>query len=88
MRSVWVLSNLVVAAAAATFAYGAAELVFGPSPQTTPALGIPLTLTYVIPMAGLALAALRSLANAVLMPGPPSSELPPTAAENSEEPNR
>ncbi|MBR8744910.1 TRAP transporter small permease, partial [Nocardiopsis sp. MG754419] len=79
MRAVWILSNLVVAATCAFFALGAADQVFGPSPQTTPVLGIPLTWTYVIPMVGLTLAALRGLANAALLPGPPEPEVPLTA---------
>lgn len=88
MRAVWILANLVVAATCATFAYGAADQVFGPSPQTTPVLGIPVTWTFIIPMVGLALAALRSLANAVLLKGPPNPEVPPTLADTPEEPTR
>lgn len=76
LRAVWILANLVVAAVAITFAFDAAELVFGGSPQTTPALNIPLSWTYVIPMVGLTLAALRALANTFL-PQPPSMETLP-----------
>ncbi len=73
LRGVWILANLVVAAVAAGMAADAAALVFGGSPQTTPALGVPLSWTYAIPMAGLALAALRALAN-TLLPAPPAPE--------------
>ncbi|MFL1376412.1 MULTISPECIES: TRAP transporter small permease [unclassified Nocardiopsis] len=73
LRGVWILANLVVAAVAAGLVVDAAELVFGGSPQTTPALGVPLSWTYVIPMAGLALAGLRALAN-TLLPAPPATE--------------
>lgn len=73
LRAVWILANLVVAAVAIAFAVDAAELVFGGSPQSTPAMGIPLSWTYVIPMIGLILAALRALTNTFL-PEPPSME--------------
>ncbi|WP_239647911.1 TRAP transporter small permease [Nocardiopsis ganjiahuensis] len=76
LRAVWILANLVVAAVAVGFVFEAAELVFGGSPQTTPALDIPLSWTYVIPMVGLALAALRALAN-TLLPAPPVVESVP-----------
>lgn len=89
MRAVWILANLVVAATCAFFALGAADQVFGPSPQTTPVLGIPLTWTYAVPMVGLSLAALRGLLNAILLPGPPEPEVPPTTpAATPEEPTR
>ena len=81
LRVIWVLSNLVIAAVAIGFVFEAAELVFGGSPQTTPALNIPLSWTYVIPMVGLALAALRALAN-TLLPAPPAMEsIPEEPAE-------
>lgn len=73
LRAVWILANLVVAAVAIAFALDAAELVFGGSPQTTPAMNIPLSWTYVIPMVALGLAALRALAN-TLLPRPTSME--------------
>ncbi|PWV47309.1 TRAP transporter small permease [Nocardiopsis sp. L17-MgMaSL7] len=76
LRGVWVLANLVVAAVAVGFVFEAAELVFGGSPQTTPALNVPLSWTYVIPMVGLSLAALRALAN-TLLPAPPALETTP-----------
>lgn len=76
LRAVWILANLVVAAVAIAFAVDAAELVFGGSPQTTPAMNIPLSWTYVVPMVGLVLAALRALANTFL-PQPPSMETLP-----------
>jgi TRAP-type C4-dicarboxylate transport system permease small subunit len=81
LRGVWVLANLVVAAVATGFVFEAAELVFGGSPQTTPAMNIPLSWTYVIPMVGLTLAALRALAN-TLLPAPPAVEtIPEESAE-------
>jgi TRAP-type C4-dicarboxylate transport system permease small subunit len=76
LRAVWILANLVVAAVAVGFVVEAAELVFGGSPQTTPALNIPLSWTYAIPLVGLTLAALRALAN-TLLPAPPSVEYTP-----------
>lgn len=76
LRAVWILANLVIAAVAIGFVFEAAELVFGGSPQTTPALNIPLSWTYVIPLIGLSLAALRALAN-TLLPAPPAVESVP-----------
>ncbi|MDE3722900.1 TRAP transporter small permease subunit [Nocardiopsis sp. N85] len=76
LRAVWILANLVVAAVSAGLVVEAFALVFGGSPQTTPALGIPLSWTYVIPMIGLTLAGLRALAN-TLLPTPPALETPP-----------
>ncbi|QVJ02828.1 TRAP transporter small permease [Nocardiopsis eucommiae] len=76
LRGVWVLANLVVAAIAVGFVFEAAALVFTGPPQTTPALNIPLSWTYVIPMVGLSLAALRALAN-TLVPAPPAMESVP-----------
>ncbi|MUL41760.1 TRAP transporter small permease subunit [Streptomonospora sp. PA3] len=69
-RGVWIAANLVVAAVCAAFVAEAVELVFGGSPMTTPALGIPTAWVYVIPLVGLVLAALRAAANAFLA-GPP-----------------
>lgn len=81
LRAVWILANLVIAAVAVGFVFEAAELVFGGSPQTTPAMNIPLSWTYVIPMVGLSLAALRALAN-TLLPAPPRIEsIPEERAE-------
>ncbi|MEU0492292.1 TRAP transporter small permease subunit [Nocardiopsis sp. NPDC006139] len=77
LRTVWVLANLVVAAVAAGLVLDAAELVFGGSPQRTPALGVPLSWTYAVPMAGLALAGLRALLN-TLLPTPPALETRPS----------
>ncbi|MEU3019888.1 MULTISPECIES: TRAP transporter small permease subunit [unclassified Nocardiopsis] len=76
LRGVWVLANVVVAAVSFGFVLEAASLVFGGSPQSTPALDIPLSWTYVIPMIGLSLAALRALAN-TLLPAPPALESSP-----------
>lgn len=76
LRGVWILANLVIAAVSIGFVFEAAELVFGGSPQTTPALNIPMTWTYVIPLIGLSLAALRALAN-TLLPAPPAVESVP-----------
>lgn len=73
LRAVWIFANAVVAAVAITLVAEAVELVFGPSPQTTPALEIPLAWTYVIPMVGLVLVALRALGN-TLLPAPPAME--------------
>ncbi len=87
MRAAWIFANLVVAAVCAAFTAEAAELVFSGPPQTTPALDIPVSWTYVIPMVGLALAALRAIANAFLQ-GPPDPETPPTENTELEEPNR
>ncbi|OOC54844.1 MULTISPECIES: TRAP transporter small permease [Nocardiopsis] len=74
LRGVWILANLVVAAVGVMCTLEAVELVFGGSPQTTPALRIPISWTYVIPLAGLALMSLRAVANAVLVPEPPQRE--------------
>ncbi|MFD6952338.1 C4-dicarboxylate ABC transporter permease [Nocardiopsis sp. TSRI0078] len=74
LRAVWILANLVVAAVGVMLTLEAAELVFGGSPQSTPALRIPLSWTYVIPLVGVVLMSLRALANAVLVPGPPQRE--------------
>ena len=73
LRTVWVLANLSMAAVSVGLVLDAAELVFGGSPQSTPALGIPMSWTYIIPMVGLALAGLRSLLN-TLLPTPPALE--------------
>ncbi|GAA3738830.1 TRAP-type C4-dicarboxylate transport system permease small subunit [Spinactinospora alkalitolerans] len=86
-RTIWILSNLVVAAVCLTFTVEAAELVLSASPQTTPALGIPVSWTYAIPMAGLALAALRAVANAFL-PGSPDPDALPAEGADPEEPIR
>ncbi|GAA4930510.1 hypothetical protein GCM10023224_07770 [Streptomonospora halophila] len=87
-RGVWVAANLVVAAVCAAFTAEAAELVFGGSPMTTPALGIPMAFVYAIPLVGLALAALRAAANAFL-PGPPPAEpLPADAGTDAGEADR
>jgi len=72
-RGAWVLANLVVAAVCAAFVVEAAELVFGGSPQSTPAIGIPMTWVYVIPLAGLALTAARAAVNA-FQAGPANPE--------------
>ncbi|GAB3713493.1 TRAP transporter small permease [Nocardiopsis nanhaiensis] len=76
LRAVWILANLVIAAVSIGFVVESAELVFGGSPQTTPAMNIPMSWTYVIPMVGLSLAALRALAN-TLLPEPPALESRP-----------
>ncbi|WP_051064670.1 TRAP transporter small permease [Nocardiopsis halotolerans] len=74
LRVVWSAANLVVAAVGVMCVLEAVELVFGGSPQSTPALRIPVSWTYVIPLVGLTLMSLRALANAVLVPGPPRRE--------------
>ena len=74
LRAVWILANLVVAAVGAICVLEAVELVFGGSPQQTPALRIPVSWTYVIPLVGLALMTLRALANALLVAEPPQRE--------------
>ncbi|WP_159942667.1 MULTISPECIES: TRAP transporter small permease [unclassified Nocardiopsis] len=79
LRAVWILANLVVAAVGVMLTLEAAELVFGGSPQTTPALRIPVSLTYAIPLAGVVLMTLRAVANAVLVPEPPQREGRPAA---------
>lgn len=87
LRVVWIIANLVVAAITVAFIFEAYELLFHSPPQTTPALGIPVSLTYVIPMAGLILAAVRAVANAFLA-GPPNPDTLPTESADLEEPNR
>ncbi|MFI6575745.1 TRAP transporter small permease [Nocardiopsis sp. NPDC050513] len=74
LRAVWILANLVVAAVGVLLTLEAAELVFGGSPQATPALRIPVPWTYAIPLVGVVLMSLRALANAVLVPAPPLRE--------------
>ncbi|GAA1448169.1 TRAP transporter small permease [Nocardiopsis tropica] len=88
MRAVWIFANLVVAATCGLLVAAAADLVFAGGPQTTPVMGIPMAWTYVIPMAGLSVAVLRALANAVLVPGPPAPGTPPPAPTDHEEPTR
>ncbi|GAA3756547.1 TRAP transporter small permease [Salinactinospora qingdaonensis] len=82
-RTVWIVANLVVAAVCLAFTAEAVELVFGGSPQSTPALGIPMTWVYVIPMVGLALAVLRAATNA-LLPGPANPETRPAGTDAQE----
>jgi TRAP-type C4-dicarboxylate transport system permease small subunit len=60
-HAVRLLASLAVAAVAAGFAYEAYSLVSSGTPQTTPAMGIPLTWVYVIPLAGFALTALHAV---------------------------
>ncbi|WP_026128195.1 TRAP transporter small permease [Nocardiopsis lucentensis] len=74
LRAVWVLANLVVAAVGVLLTLEAVELVLGGSPQSTPALRIPVAWIYAIPLVGVALMSLRALANAALSPGPPQRE--------------
>lgn len=82
-RAVWILANLVVAAVCVGFALDAVELVFGGSPMSTPALEIPMSWVYVIPMVGLGLTTLRALANAVAT-GPPAAATLPGDTEADE----
>lgn len=87
-RAVWIAANLVVAAVCAGFVVDATELVFGGSPMTTPALGIPTSWVYVIPMAGLALTALRAAVNAVATGPPAGAPLPAEADADAGEADR
>ncbi|MBE2999743.1 TRAP transporter small permease [Nocardiopsis sp. HNM0947] len=82
MRVVWVGSNLVVAAIGAALTVEGAAMVFGSSPQATPALGIPVTWVHAIPMLGMALAVARSVANTFLSAPPaPTSDSDPLSEE-------
>ncbi|WP_051061782.1 TRAP transporter small permease [Nocardiopsis chromatogenes] len=84
-RGVWILANLVVAAVGAAFTAEAAELVLNGPPVRTPALGLPMNAVYAVPLAGLALAALRAGAN-TLTAGPPAGPEPPADAGPPEAP--
>ncbi|WP_051051132.1 TRAP transporter small permease [Nocardiopsis salina] len=75
LRAVWVFANLTVAAIGVLLIVEAVSLVFGDSPLSTPALEIPVGWTYLVPLAGLALAVLRAVVNAFL-PAPPKEEDP------------
>jgi TRAP-type C4-dicarboxylate transport system permease small subunit len=73
LRAVHVFACLIVAAVAGAAAVDAAHLVVDGGPRSTAALGIPLSWTFVLPMLGLGLAAVRGLLAAV-RPGPQPSE--------------
>lgn len=60
-HAVRLLAALLVAAVAIGFAAESLALVASGSPQRTPAMGIPLTWTYVIPLAGFVLTAVHAL---------------------------
>lgn len=81
LRAVWVASNLVVAAVGTALTVDAAAMVFGSSPQATPALGIPVTWVHAIPLAGMALAVVRAVANTFLAKPPASDESDPSPEE-------
>lgn len=60
-HAVQVLVSLAVAAVALGFANEAYVLMTTPTPQTTPAMGIPLPWLYVMPLAGFILTVLHAL---------------------------
>lgn len=76
LRAVWVFANLTVAAIGIALTVEAVALVFGDSPLSTPVLQIPVGWTYIVPLAGLVLAVLRSVANA-FTPAPSEEEEDP-----------
>lgn len=66
-RLVIAFANVTVAVVCLNLAYEAYELVTRQSRQSSPALGLPIGMLYVIPLAGLVLTTVRSVA-AVLLP--------------------
>lgn len=64
----WVkaFANLVVAAISVGFVWEAWTLVTGESRQTSPALGLPLTWVYTVPLVGFTLTALHALLRIVV----------------------
>lgn len=67
-RAVVVFAHVMVAIVCLNLAYEAFELAVRPSRQTSPTMGMPIGLLYVIPLAGLLLTTVRSAA-AVFLPG-------------------
>lgn len=85
LRAVKVIANLMVALICVGFANEAAILVISPSEQATPALGIPLTAVYVIPLIGFVLTAASCLLNAFIDGRAPAAATPAqVAAETAE----
>lgn len=78
-RVVLVFANVMVAIVCLNLAYEAFELVRRPSGQTSPALGLPVGLLYVIPLAGLLLTTVRSAVAAFLPPPGLTGERPAAA---------
>lgn len=72
-RLVWIFANVTVAIVCLNLAYEAFELTVSPSRQTSPALGLQVGYFYVIPLAGLVLTTVRSVA-AVFQPAPASGQ--------------
>ncbi|HEX2132473.1 MAG TPA: TRAP transporter small permease [Actinophytocola sp.] len=72
-RLVIVFANVMVAIVCLNLAYEAYELVTRPSRQSSPAMGMPIGLLYLIPLAGLVLTTVRAVA-AVFLPARPEAE--------------
>ncbi|QFG20840.1 TRAP transporter small permease [Actinomadura sp. WMMB 499] len=73
LRLIGAVANVTVAIVCLNLAYEAWVLVTAEGDQTSPALGIPMRLFYVIPLAGLILTAVRSSV-AVFRPEPEMDE--------------
>lgn len=61
LRAIRMFAAAVVAATCAAFAYEAALLVSAETTQSSPALGMPMSWLYVIPLCGLALTGIRAV---------------------------
>lgn len=64
-RAVLIFSNAVIAVVGVMFAFDAWAMVEGAARQHTPAMGIPLSLIYVIPMIGFILTAIHGAVRAL-----------------------
>jgi TRAP-type C4-dicarboxylate transport system permease small subunit len=73
LRLVGVFANVMVAVVCLNLAYEAFALVTDDTQRTSPAMGMPLSRLYVIPLAGLLLTTVRSVV-AVFLPEPETDE--------------
>lgn len=80
VRAVRVFSHIAVAVIALGFAVACYDLVGNDTGQVSPALGLPLIWLYVIPLAGFASTAVRSVA-AIFLPEPADRGGPPNDPE-------
>ncbi|MFV2177283.1 TRAP transporter small permease [Actinomadura sp. LOL_011] len=85
LRVVGAVANITVAVVCLNLLYEAWVLVTTGDEQTSPALGMPMRLFYVIPLIGLALTAVRSTV-AVFHPEPETDGTPETDATSEDDP--